>query len=171
MFIVLITDGDGILDELVHIGIDRKVAVDHFLDTCKTVITNWDDYDEADVSELLDNGYELCGRGCILLIDTSNCKTDDEIRDELTKQPAGDMTVAEIVQDGELALKEGMTVDEILELCGNNLDACESHEIQGQILFKGSDGKWYTITTESIIGEATTQFVQDTLVEIDQNGN
>ena len=169
MFLVQVNDNRGILNELVLVTTDRDKAQEHFLDTCSTKLSNWDEYTQSDKDALLDQGYEKFGNGVVMLIDTDGVTSDDAIRDELTKQPAGDMTVAEIVADGEVALKEGMSVDEILELCGNNLDSACSWEIQGNILFKGSDDKWYTITTESIIGEATTQFVQDTLVEADQH--
>lgn len=165
MFIVLINDNEGILNELVHVGCDRKNAERHFLSTCDERISNFDEYNHDDIEAVLGNGYEKFGGGVVMLIDTDGCTSDDAIRDELTKQPAVDMTVAEIIQDGEIALTKGMTVDEILEMCCDNLDSACSWEIQGQILFKGSDGKWYTITTESIIAEANPDFVKDVLAE------
>lgn len=170
MFLVQVNDNDGILTELVHIGIDREVAETKFLDTCIALLHDAEGLHDAEYSEdeknaILDNGYEKVGAGVAMLIDTSNCTTDDKLRDALTGQPAEDMTVAEIVEDGEVALEEGMSVDKILELCGENLDACCSWDIQGQILFKGSDGKWYTITTESTIDLAAPEFVSEVLAE------
>lgn len=165
MFITLVNDSDGILKELVHIGTDRATCEQKFIGACAEAISNWDGYSPADIAAVLDEGYAVFGGGSVMFIDASNCITDDELRDSLTGQPNGDMTVAEIVADGEVALKEGMTVDQILEECCGNLDSACSWEIQGQVLFKGSDGKWYTITTESIIGLATPEFVKDTLAE------
>ena len=172
MFIIQVNDNDGVLKDLCYIGFDRKRCEEKFLKACAKTIPNWEEgYSSRNKSDILDNGYVEFVGGAVNFIDASNCRTDSELRDQLTKQPAGDVTVAEIVEEGELALKEGMTVDEILELCGENLDGCNSWDIQGQILFKGSDGKWYTITTESIVGEASHQFVCDTLVENDHKEN
>ena len=36
-----------------------------------------------------------------------------------------------------------------------------SHEIIGQVLFKATNGKHYTITVEAIISEANKEFAQD----------
>lgn len=165
MFIVQVNDNEGVLKKLVHVGFDRQVSETKFLATCSELL-HGSEYTEDEKSIILDNGYEMVGaEGVVLLIDTDGVTSDDELRDALTGQPAGDMTVAEIVQDGEVPLAEGMGVDEILVLCGNNLDAACSWDIQGQILFKGSDGEWYTITTESIIGIANPEFVKETLAE------
>lgn len=166
MYIVQVNDGKGVLKELVWMGTEREIGAKQFLDTCSTAISNWDNYDSADLADVLDDGYAEFGGGAVMFIDTSGCITDDELRDQLTKQPGANVTVAEIVQDGEIALKEGMTVDQIIEACCGNLNAACSWDIQGQILFKGSDGKWYTITTESIIGEANPEFVEEILAEI-----
>ena len=163
MFLVMVNDSDGILNELVLVT-DRDKAQKHFLDTCSTKLSNWDEYTPADKDALLDLGYEKFGGGIVMLINTDGFTSDDAIRDELTKQPAGEVKVAEVIEAGELDLKPGMTVDEIIEACGRNLDAACSWEIQGGgILFKGDDDRWYTITTESIIEEAPPDFVKDTL--------
>lgn len=165
MFIVQINDNSGVLKELVWIGVDYHKGWMAFIETCAEVVSNWDEMTVGDTAAFLDEGYCQFGGGCVILIDTSNCATDDELRDQLSKQPSGDVTIATIIQDGEVELTVGMTVDEILEACCGNLDTAHSWDIQGQILFKGSDGKWYTITTESIIGEANPQFVTDMLAE------
>lgn len=160
MFIILTNDNKGILDELIHIGVDRAVAEQRFIEACAERFTNWDDYTPTDVSALLDDGYAEWGGGVVMFIDTSNCTTDAELRDALTGQPAVDMTVAHIVCEGEIALTKGMTVDHILDLCGQNLDHCNSWDIQGQVLFRGSDGRWYTITTASTIGIANPEWAK-----------
>lgn len=165
MFIVQVNDKEGVLKELVHVGTDLEVATTKFLGACETNISNWDEYDPDDKSAILDDGYETFGNGAIVLIDTSSCVSDDDIRDQLTHQPGENVTVAEIIQDGEIELAEGMTIGQIDEQCAGNLNRANSWDIQGQILFKGSDGRWYTITTESIVSEASPEFVRDTLAE------
>ena len=165
MFIVLVNDEEGILNELVLVTVDLDKAKAIFLQTCSEKL-HGAEYSEDEKDAILSNGYEQVGaEGVVMLIDTSNCVSDEELRDQLTKQPSGDMTVATIVQEGELDLSVGMTVDEIIEACASNLDSACSWDIQGQILFMGSDGKWYTVTTESIIGEANPRWVEDTLAE------
>ncbi len=165
MFIVQVNDNDGILQDLIHVGIDRAKADAAFLSVCAERFTNWSEYGAIDVQSLLEDGYAKFGGGIIMLIDTSNCVTDDELRDQLRKQPSRDTKVAKIVQEGELDLWIGMTVDRLIAACEANLE-----DIREQVLFMGSDGKWYTITTESIIGEATPEFVRDTLEEV-RNGD
>jgi hypothetical protein len=72
--------------------------------------------------------------------------------------------VAEFIEKGELSGTEKDT-EEILETCACLLDKSCSHEIVGPVLFKGKDGKWYTVTVEAVIGEAGKGFVEDTLAE------
>ena len=163
MLLVLVNDNEGILKELVHIGTDRASCEQRFIEACALHISNWSDYTPADIATVLDNGYEQFGGGVVMLIDTSNCVTDGEIRDQLTGQPPIDMKVVKVVEAGELGLVEGMTVDQIIEQCGYNLDGACSWEIQGPILFQGSDGKWYTVVTESSIAEAHPDLVADTI--------
>lgn len=166
MFLVQVNDRDGILKELVHVGVDHDVATLRFLEACDTSITNWGEYSQDDVSDVLDDGYAKFGGGCVMFIDTDGVTSDEAIRDQLMKQPAGDVTITEVVQDGELTLTEGMTVDKIINACGANLNAACSWDIQGQILFKGSTGKWYTVTTESVVAEANQEWVKEVLAEL-----
>lgn len=166
MFLVQVNDNDGVLKDLTHVGCDRDKAETAFFDTCEGNLSNWDEYTQGLRDDVLNDGYCKYGGGCILLIDTDGFTSDDAIRDELTKQPAGDVTIAEIIEEGNLELKVGMDIDGILKLCGNNLDSACSWDIQGQVVFKGSDGKWYTINTESIIGECTNEFITDVLSEM-----
>ena len=166
MYLIMVIE-DNLPQDVILVTADLHMAQSQFLDTCSERLSNWDEYTAGDRDGLLDDGYcEYAGKSkSVVMVDTDGPTSDDAIRDELTKQPAADMTVAEIIQDGEIALTKGMTVDEILEMCCDNLDSACSWEIQGQILFKGSDGKWYTITTESIIAEANPDFVKDVLAE------
>ena len=69
-------------------------AQEKFLETCSTYIEG--KYDQDDKDALLDQGYEYFDAMTVVLIDTSNSPTsDDDIRDELNKQPHGDMTIDE----------------------------------------------------------------------------
>ncbi len=165
MFIVQ-TIQDNILDEIIYVGMQRAEAEQQFLGACANVISNWlEEYTPADIEAILDQGYEKFGNGAVMLIDTDGYTSDSKLREILNGEPAGDVTVAEIASDGELAITKGMSIDKVLELCGNNLDACNSWDIQGQILFKGSDGEWYTITTESTVSLANPEWVKEFLEE------
>jgi len=167
MYLVMVNK-DNLPQDVILVTTDRDRATEQFLETCSELLSNWDAYTQDDKDILLDQGYELFGNNeSIVLVDTDGPTSDADIRDQLTKQPSGDMTVAEIVESGEVALTEGMTVDQMLELCGRNLDAANSWDIQGQVLFKGSDGKWYTITTESIVAEANPEYWQPILAAME----
>jgi len=155
---------DNLPQDVILVTTDLEKAQQRFLDTCSEYLSNWNEYSEDDKEELLDQGYEkIVGNGAVVLIDTDGPTSDAAIRGELTGEPAGNMLVSEVILDGEVGIMQGMTVDKILELCGKNLDAACAWDIQGNVLFKGSDGEWYTITTESIVGRANPEFVKDTL--------
>jgi hypothetical protein len=143
MFLVQ-TIRDNVLSGIAHVGTDRAEAEQKFISTCASEISNWDEYDPADIAAVLDEGYAIFGGGAVMLVDTDGFTSDDNIRDALTRQPSGDVTIAEIVDEGYLELEIGMTVDQIIEKCASNLDSACSWDIQGQVLFKGSNGKWYT---------------------------
>jgi len=53
-----------------------------------------------------------------------------------------------------------MTVKGLLEDAGAALDSAYSHEIMGEILFEGADGKVYVGTVEFCIGEANPNYVK-----------
>jgi hypothetical protein len=74
------------------------------------------------------------------------------------------ITVKRWIRSGELN-DSSKTQEEILEECGNLLDNSCSSEIIGEVLFEGTDGKYYTITTESIIGVASESFRDEILEE------
>lgn len=168
MFLIQVNAINGVLKEITHVGCDRGKAETAYFSTCEDNVSNWDGYTPHDRDTVLTEGYCIYGGGVVMFIDTDGFTSDDAIRDELTKQPAADVTVAEILHEGNLdSLKEGMDMDGILKLCGNNLDSACSWDIQGQVVFKGSDGKYYTVTTESIIGECDINFITDVLSEIE----
>ena len=49
----------------------------------------------------------------------------------------------------------------ILEQCGRALDRACSSEILGEVLFQATDGKYYVITVEALIGKANPEYVKD----------
>ena len=79
MFLVMVNDKDGILNELAHVGFNRQDAERHFLYVCDEKISNFDEYDHDDIEAVLDDGYAKYGRGCVMFIDTSNCIGDKEL--------------------------------------------------------------------------------------------
>ena len=72
--------------------------------------------------------------------------------------------VKRFISKGELDGKEKDSAA-ILDSCCDLLDNCESHEILGQVLFEGQDGKFYTVTVEAVIGPASKAYVRQVLTE------
>jgi hypothetical protein len=165
MYLVMINK-DNLPQDVILVTTDLEKAQQHFLDTCQENLVpgNWDHLTDEDKDALLEEGYKtIADNSAVVMIYTDGPTSDEAIRDELTKQPHGDMTVAKIYEDGEIDLEVGMGVDRILELCGDNLDHCNAFDIQGSILFEGSDGKNYTITTESTIAEAHPAYAKQVM--------
>lgn len=166
MFIVQIND-NNILQEILYIGTDRRMAENHFLDACRTHISNWGEYTVEDVTVILEQGYEQFGNRAVVLIDTSNHISDADVASLIMDAPTSDVDkIVEWVQSGEI--KEVSTITEAMVECGRCLDASNSWDICGQVLFKAEDGKWYTINTEAVVGEADPAFVKETLEEMKQ---
>ena len=83
----------------------------------------------------------------------------------ISEQEAANAEVAEWIEPGEIP-KDAVNVPRILAEAANLLDGSEAHEILGGgILFKGKDGKFYTVTVEAVVGRASKGFVKDTLAE------
>lgn len=53
----------------------------------------------------------------------------------------------------------------ILDDCGRLLDSACTHEILGEVLFLATNGKYYTITVEAVIGEASASWRNEILKE------
>lgn len=70
------------------------------------------------------------------------------------------VTVKKWIATGELNEKNRKQAD-ILDECGRLLDKSCSSEILGEVLFKGTDGKYYCICVEAIISEANPEYVKD----------
>lgn len=69
------------------------------------------------------------------------------------------MKITKWIRDGELSTPCG-TTEELLERAGNLLDRMESHDMLGDILFVGEDGKTYVVTVEAVISEANPDYVK-----------
>jgi hypothetical protein len=59
------------------------------------------------------------------------------------------------------------TTEALLETAGRLLDRAYSHEIVGEVLFEGEDGKIYVGTVEFCIGEANPDYVKEVVSEED----
>ena len=71
------------------------------------------------------------------------------------------MKIKRWIRDGNDGLEEEVgTTEELLERAGRALDSAYSHEIMGEVLFEGEDGKTYVGTVEFCIGEANPAYVQ-----------
>jgi hypothetical protein len=57
------------------------------------------------------------------------------------------------------------TEEELLEVAGGALDSAYSHEIMGEVLFEGEDGKMYVGCVEFMITEASPKYVKEALEE------
>ena len=79
--------------------------------------------------------------------------------------PKKPIVVKEWIEAGELD-PANAEMEDVIEDCANLMDRCEATEILGGgILFKGTDDKYYTITIEAVVGEASPEFVKETLAE------
>lgn len=77
--------------------------------------------------------------------------------------------VVEVVEAGNLNIQKGDLFEDIIAEGANALDSNEATEIVGGgILLKGNDGKWYTVTVEVCIDEASKDFVKMTLKDKEQ---
>jgi len=72
----------------------------------------------------------------------------------------------EWIDSGELDPKGIKNAGDIIGQCACLLDGACATEIVGPVLFKASDGKWYTVVVEAEIIEASKEFVEDALYEM-----
>jgi len=71
------------------------------------------------------------------------------------------------IKGGELN-ESNVDQDSILDDCGNLLDKSCSHEILGEVVFEGDDGKFYVITVEAVIAEGNPDYIKSVLEEEDE---
>jgi hypothetical protein len=69
------------------------------------------------------------------------------------------LRVKKWIHSGELDTDDG-TEKKILDHCGSLLDSAESHEIIGEVLFQATNGKYYVVTVEAVIGLANPEYVK-----------
>lgn len=60
--------------------------------------------------------------------------------------------------------------DGIIEAAGAKLDRVCSHDILGEVMFEGDDGKHYVVTVEAVIAEANPSYVKEVLEELKEEG-
>ena len=75
------------------------------------------------------------------------------------------MKIKKFIRGGIFGLHEediGGT-DQLLDIAGRALDKAYSHEIMGEVVFEGEDGKIYCGTVEYCISEAHPDYVKDVL--------
>lgn len=75
------------------------------------------------------------------------------------------MKISHWLKDGHSGLDDCKTEEELLEAAGTLLDKASSHDIVGEVLFEGEDGKMYVGTVEFMITEANPEYVLDVLAE------
>lgn len=165
MFLVQINAINGVLKELTHVGCDRAKAETAYFDACKTNLSDWDEYTPHDRDTVLTEGYCLYGNGCIMFIDTDGFTSDNAIRSELAKEPPS--TVEKIkrwVHAGDIG-EHQETISDVLSAAGQCLEAAQSYDICGEILFQAEDGEWYVGTVEFGISKAHENYLEDALAE------
>lgn len=74
-----------------------------------------------------------------------------------------ELTVTDVIDEGNLSVTVGQTFAQILEHAGSALNAAYAHEIAGNVIFRASDGHFYVATTEVMIGRANPVIVVDAL--------
>ena len=76
-----------------------------------------------------------------------------------TKKP---LKVKKWIVSGELS-GTNRTMDAVIAECGIRLDKSCTSEILGEVLFLATDGKYYTITVEAVIGRANPEWVKEVI--------
>jgi hypothetical protein len=120
----------------------------------------WDAYGDLDEEEVeyIDSGRRPS---------SEDCRTACEYyHAEVFMRDHPEPTVAEVLRAGELDIKPGHTFVDIIEMAGECLDANSSWEICGNVLFKGSDGRFYSGNVEFEIGEASAEYVKSELAAL-----
>jgi len=77
------------------------------------------------------------------------------------------MKITKWIRTGEL--NDSITTkEELLESCGDLLDASCSSEILGEVVFEADDGKTYVVTVEAVISEANPEYLEDLTADDDE---
>ena len=85
------------------------------------------------------------------------------------------MKIKKWLRDGNCGLaapeNDINSTDDLLDAAGHLLDDACSHDIVGEVLFEGEDGKTYAGTVEFVIAEAAPAYVGAVLPENEEEGN
>jgi hypothetical protein len=145
MFLVIrITD--NVLNDIQFVGTDRQQAQDHFIDACRNHLTNFCDYSQEDIDNVLDEGYAEFVNGSICLVDTDGWSSDAEIRDMLQrsmkdlKEGRGSVYPAGVRPSMQASINRG-----IADLQAGRVDLVEDEDtstrkIEMAVIFR--DGTW-----------------------------
>lgn len=74
------------------------------------------------------------------------------------------LKVKQWIRSGELN-ETNKDSKSILENCGRLLDKTCAHDILGEVVFEGDDGKYYVVTVEASISEGNPAYIKDVLNE------
>jgi len=88
---------------------------------------------------------------------------------ERAEKSAGPLVVAKVISEGELEIKPGTKQADIIQQAGNALDRCESGEIMGDVCFKATNGKFYSVFVEALI-EEVDKSLKDEIAEMNGDG-
>ena len=70
------------------------------------------------------------------------------------------MKIKRFLRTGELSGQQ-QTTEELLESAGDILDSTCAHEIMGEVVFEGEDGKFYVASVECVIGEINPNYLKE----------
>ena len=80
------------------------------------------------------------------------------------------LVVAKVISPGELDIKPGTKQADIIKEAGYALDRCETGEIMGDVCFKATNGKFYSVFVEALIEEVDKSHA-DEIAEMNGDGN
>ena len=69
------------------------------------------------------------------------------------------------LRSGEFDPESLATIQNILDDAGRMLDKAYSHDITGDCVFQGEDGKWYVGSVEFVVNRADPAYIKDLLTE------
>ena len=78
------------------------------------------------------------------------------------------LVIKQIPRHGELAAElRGKTIGVLIADCGDLLDHQNivTSEVVGRVVFKASNGKWYTVNVEAVIDEIDKKTAEDMIQE------
>lgn len=164
MFMVQVNRGD-VLDEITHVGVNQEEARAHFLDACKVNLSNFGEYTPDDVSKIINDGYCQFGSGAVVLIDTEEFISDQDIGAMVGSFPPSNVNkIKQWAMSGEIG--EVDTIDEVIKRAGECLDSANSWDSCGGVVFRAEDDKWYVLTVNGVITEADPDYLADMLSEV-----